>query len=71
MFDQEISLPHYFPQPGLENFDLEEAPAQGGQCPFCGKQAAESERVPCLDCGERLCPSCLDDAQWHRCQQPS
>lgn len=66
MFDQEITLPHHLPQPGLEHFDLE-SPSRGEQCPFCGQQASESELIPCLDCGERLCPSCLEDAQWHKC----
>ena len=67
MFDQEFPCPSQLSgiETGMDFFGDFDNP--GSICPLCGQEVDEGRLVYCDDCGQRICPHCVDDPDWHQC----
>ena len=72
MFDPAYPLDPKLPTHlGNPNFlDLfGEQEARGNACPICGYEATEDQLVRCIDCGQLLCPNCVENEDFHLCDK--
>ena len=70
MFEQNIppnaNLQSFMQNTSFQDF-FGEQEARGNACPLCGYETSEEQLVPCLDCGQLLCPHCMEEEDFHQC----